>query len=105
MPCNTIHYFIKNLRAAEILPIVDPIKENINYIREKYPLVQRVGLLATDETIKSQINHQRAESKGIEVITTGSVDQNIVMSIIINYIKKGKLKPASLLLLKFTSKN
>ncbi|MFQ6125271.1 MAG: hypothetical protein ACE5R6_11805 [Candidatus Heimdallarchaeota archaeon] len=54
MPCNTAHYFIKDFRAAEILPVVDMIDETINFINEKYPSVRRMGLLATDGTIHSQ---------------------------------------------------
>ncbi|MFQ5819264.1 MAG: aspartate/glutamate racemase family protein [Candidatus Heimdallarchaeota archaeon] len=103
IPCNTVHYFITDLRAAKILPVVDMIDETINFIKEKYPSVQRMGLVATDGTIQSQIYHRRAESKGIEVITPRTADQNIVMSAILDYIKKGKLEPARSLLLKIAS--
>jgi len=103
MPCNTAHYFIKDLRTAEILPVVDMIEETINFIGEKYPSVRRVGLLATDGTIQSQIYHHRAEYKDIEIITPGTADQNIVISAILDYIKKGELEPARPLLLKIAS--
>lgn len=103
MPCNTAHYFIKDLRAIEILPIVDMIEETINFIGEKYPSIQRVGLLATNGTIQSQIYHRHAESKGLEIITPGTANQNNMRSAIFDYIKKGELKPARPLLLKITS--
>lgn len=103
MPCNTAHYFIKELRAAKILPVIDMIDETINFIREKYPSVRRMGLLATDGTIQSQIYHHRAESKGLEIINPGTEDQNTMRFAIFNYIKKGKLEPARPLLLKIVS--
>ena len=103
IPCNTAHYYIKELRSAEILPILDMIEETIKFIVKKYPSVKRVGLLATDGTIQSQIYHQWTENKGLEILIPRASDQKTVMTAI-DYIKKGTYGPSRSLMLNIAFK-
>jgi len=55
MPCNTAHAYIDQLEERLSIPVLNMIKETKNYIRDLFPKVYRVGLLATTGTIKTQV--------------------------------------------------
>ncbi|GBC75911.1 Aspartate racemase [bacterium HR07] len=82
MPCNTAHAFLPSLREAVHIPFIDMIAETARAIRES-----RVGLLATETTIRTRLYHDACAAYGIEVITPFSDDQARVMEII--YAIKG----------------
>ena len=101
MPCNTAHYFIDKIQRRVKIPVLNMIKETVNFISRNYPDVKKVGLLATTGTIKSKVYEKEFNKKGIKTINPKPEEQEfLVMESI--YGKKGikakyKKYPRSLL--------
>ena len=51
VPCNTSHYFIDKVQQEINIPIINMIKETVNYISSKKKNMKKVAILATDGTI------------------------------------------------------
>ena len=82
MPCNTAHAFLPYLRKAVHIPFLDMIAETATVIAEP-----RVGLLATETTVRTRLYHDACALYGVEVLTPFSDDQARLMEII--YAIKG----------------
>jgi aspartate racemase len=91
MPCNTAHYFHKELQEAISIPILHMIKLSTLYVRSNYPDIKTIGLLATDGTILSKLYHDYYGEEGIEIITPIDESQKRVMKTIYEYLKRGDL--------------
>ena len=68
------------------------------YVAEKYPDVNKTGLLATDGTITSKLYHNSFEEYDIKTITPSFSSQKSVMDAIYRYIKTGDLEKGGELL-------
>ena len=55
IPCNTAHYFVEEVQKEISIPIINMIKETVEFIARNYPDVKRVGVLATSGTVKSEV--------------------------------------------------
>lgn len=101
IPCNTAHYFLNDIQKEISVPIINMIKETVQNIKEKYPKVKSVGILATTGTIKSKIYQKELEKEGFKVIISEQdVQENFIMEAIYGTkgIKAGlKKKPRTLL--------
>lgn len=71
MPCNTATYFIKDIQKRVKIPIVNMIQETANYIFKKYPKIKKVGLLATEATIRTNLYQRILLEKKVETIYKG----------------------------------
>lgn len=90
MPCNTAHYFIEEIKKNINIPIINMIEETVKFTYDKYGK-RRVGIMATDGTIKSKIYENYYFKLGIETVVPVKT-QNKVMEFIYNVIKKGNYK-------------
>lgn len=89
MPCNTAHYFYNDISQAISIPLIDMIEATI----DEALLISgqnRIGLLATDGTIKSGIYSDRAEKHDLKLVFPDKEDQKKVMSFIYG-IKAGNI--------------
>ncbi|NLN14087.1 MAG: amino acid racemase [Tissierellia bacterium] len=84
MPCNTAHHFYDDIVNNINIPFIHMIEETAKYIRERYPAVKKIGLLATDGTIKAEIYHEIFNRYHIEVLTPKRDYQKYVMDLIYN---------------------
>lgn len=82
IPCNTAHVFVDRLQPRLAIPIVSMIGETVAAIRQRFPDVRTVGLLATTGTIRSRVYHAQAEAAGLELMTPDEAHQALVMSAI-----------------------
>lgn len=89
MPCNTAHYFYKELSAAVSIPIFDMLEEALLIAKDSIR-DNRVGLLATDGTIKTGLYKERAGRYGFTVVVPDSSEQEKVMKYIYG-IKSGDM--------------
>lgn len=55
IPCITAHYFIDELQKELSFKILNAIEEVNNHLKENYPNVKNIGVLATIGTIKAQL--------------------------------------------------
>jgi len=87
MPCNTAHYFHKRVAETVEIPLLNMLEETAAYARQKG--IKRVGLLATDGTIRSGVYANAFEKEGIAICTPSAENQKAVMSVIYEGVKAG----------------
>lgn len=88
VPCNTSHYFLDKISDKISVKIIHMVRETCDFIKNKG--YKRVGILATDGTIKTKIYQKFLEERCIEIIKPDNFHQKLVMSIIYDDIKAGK---------------
>lgn len=89
MPCNTAHYFYQIIKRKINIDFLNMIEETVKVIQLNYPDTEKVGLLATDGTVKTKIYDMYFNKQNIEVVSPEEDRQNSIMDIIYG-IKEGK---------------
>ncbi|MFZ5969827.1 MAG: aspartate/glutamate racemase family protein [Bacillota bacterium] len=82
MPCNTAHYFYNDILQQINIPFLHMIEETANIILEKYPGIEKVGLLATVGTCKTGVYADVFQKKGIQVLQPSEEHQQYVTDLI-----------------------
>ncbi len=88
IPCVTAHYFMDALEAQINVPLINGVRETVAHLKENG--VQKVGIMATDGTIRSGIFHKELEKQGLQPIAPLAAAQADVMHLIFNNVKAGK---------------
>lgn len=96
IPCNTSHYFFKEMQGATTVPIINMVSESIRYAIDKCPQVKKIGIMGTDGTVNSGIYDIECNKCGIEAVHPSAKMQQDVMHIIYDEIKCGKRGSKSL---------
>jgi len=89
MPCVTAHYFYEALTQAAGVPILNMLEETALYASARG--YSKVGLLATDGTIRGRLFHKAFAAHGIETIVPDAGGQAAIMQLIYA-IKRGKIE-------------
>lgn len=79
--CNTAHAYLPKLMLQNSVPIIDMVQSTIEYIHNKYPSIQKIGLLATDGTIKTNL-YKKYIKDDLVIVTPNKEDQTTVMECI-----------------------
>ena len=87
MPCNTVHYFYKEIKKEVSVPILSIAKETAKKLKSMG--FKSAGLLATDTTVKSQIYDKDLSELGIELVLPK--EQEKVIDIVDNLLTGLKL--------------
>ena len=87
IPCMTAHYFHADLTRYIEAPIVHAIHEVAAHLKKHG--VTRVGIMATDGSIRSGLFQRELQKHGIEPIIPGETGQKCVMSVIYDDVKAG----------------
>ena len=87
MPCNTASYFYREIEARTDIRFINIVEETVKYLAQHG--VKKVGLLATEGTVKSGIYKELLDEKGIKLAVPDAAGQKTVSSIIYEGIKKG----------------
>lgn len=88
IPCNTAHYFYDELSQKVSKPVINIIVETVEYLDAMG--YKKIGLLATDGTVKSGAYAHICQKYGMECIYPDNDFQGCVMDIIYSQIKAGK---------------
>ena len=88
IPCNTSHAFVPDMQRVIHTPIVNMIVETARAVRAMGG--RRVGILATDGTIRMGLYHAACTQEGLEPVSPPPQAQKLVMSVIYDEIKKGE---------------
>lgn len=88
IPCMTAHYFRDRL-VEQGIPVIHGIRETARTLYEAG--AKRVGIMATDGTIRSGIFQKELESFGLEVVIPDEEYQREVMSMIYDGVKAGHI--------------
>jgi len=80
MPCNTAHYFHRDLQAAAGgVPVLHMMQEVAAYCRRQPADLRRVGLLATTGTLRSRLYQVALAAADLEVLIPDAQGQERVM--------------------------
>lgn len=85
MPCCTAHYFQEELENALHKPFVNIIRATVHYLKDRG--IRRVGVMATDGTIRSGLFRKELEENDMEYICPSPERQADVMHIIYHNVK------------------
>ena len=88
MPCNTASYFYKEISFNTNILFINIVEETVKYLHKLN--VKKVGLLATEGTVKSKIYEELLSNYKIKLVLPNKFDQHIISSIIYDGIKSGK---------------
>ncbi|QBP18702.1 aspartate/glutamate racemase family protein [Acetilactobacillus jinshanensis] len=68
LPCNTAHYFYKQISDAANAPVLHMPKEAVAEISKRYPNAKRVGLIATQGTLADHIYDADIKNHGYQLV-------------------------------------
>lgn len=88
IPCNTSHTFIPRLQEELGIPIVNMITETAAALKALG--CKRVGVLATDGTVRMGLYQAACAVLGVEAVTPPPEIQKLVMSVIYDEVKGGR---------------
>ncbi|MCR4334403.1 MAG: amino acid racemase [Patescibacteria group bacterium] len=88
IPCNTAHFFYHEIQSQTKIRIINMIEESLKYATQNYTEIKKIGIMATDGTINSKIYENECKKYNIETITPSEKNQEVLMDIIYNGIKK-----------------
>ena len=94
IPCNTAHYWYKDLQKRVQIPIINMPKEVFLYTKKKCKKKSKIGLLATEGTLKTKIYDKLFDNdyrliKPLTNLQIKSVNKTI------KYVKMGNIKLAA----------
>ncbi len=88
VPCITAHYFHEELEKGIGVRVLHAVRETAEYLRETG--VDKVGIMATDGTVQSELFPGVLSSYGIETVNLCEKSQQRIMDLIYRQIKSGK---------------
>ncbi len=88
IPCNTTHYYYDKLAQSLPVPVLNMLQITARKLRQEG--IQRVGLLATDGVLRTQVYEKAFAAEGIGVLCPDPQQQKKVMDMIYCQIKAGK---------------
>ena len=93
IPCNTAHYWYKDLQKKIKIPIINMPKEVFKHTKKNCKKNSKIGLLATEGTLKTKIYDSLFKKNFILVKPLKNLQKNSVNKTI-KYVKMGKVKLA-----------
>jgi len=93
IPCNTAHYWYDDLQKKINIPIINMPKEVFKHTKKKCTKNSKIGLLATEGTLKTKI-YDRLFEKNFQLIKPTDVLQKNSVNKTIKYVKMGNVKLA-----------
>ncbi|WP_175851285.1 aspartate/glutamate racemase family protein [Burkholderia cepacia] len=82
IPCNTAHAFVERVQPHLGIPIVNMLTVTAAHLRDAYPGLREVGVLATSGTIESGVYEKALESYGFRQVAPAPALQACVMEAI-----------------------
>jgi len=82
IPCNTAHAFVAAIQPELDIPIMNMLTVTVKHIREAFPALRKVGLLATSGTVSSGVYRRELEDHGLQEVVPSPQEQTRVMNAI-----------------------
>ncbi|MGR3909813.1 amino acid racemase [Burkholderia sp. SR8] len=82
IPCNTAHAFVERIQPYLGIPIVNMLTVTAAYLRDTYPALREIGVLATSGTIESGVYEKALASQGLRQVAPSAALQARVMDAI-----------------------
>ena len=93
IPCNTAHYWYEDLQKKIKIPIISMPKEVYLHAKKKCKKNAKIGILATEGTLKTNVYNKFFYKKFILISPKKSLQIKSVNKAI-KYVKMGKIKKA-----------
>tara|TARA_B100000945_G_C20337898_1_gene575884 strand:+ start:482 stop:1174 length:693 start_codon:yes stop_codon:yes gene_type:complete len=93
MPCNTAHYWHKDLQKKINIPILSMPKEVYLHTKKYCKKDSKIGILCTEATIKAKIYNKYFDKK-YNLVKPNNYIQKKNVNRAIEFVKKGKVKEA-----------
>ena len=93
IPCNTAHYWYDDLQKKINIPIINMPKEVFKVAKSELRKNSKIGLLATEGTLKTGI-YNKFFDKDYKIITTSEQLQKKNVNKAIKHVKMGNVKAA-----------
>ena len=93
IPCNTAHYWYDDLQKKIKIPILNMPKEVYLHTKKKCKKNSKIGLLATEGTLKTGV-YNKFFDKNFKVITPSQSLQIKHVNKSIKFVKMGRIKDA-----------
>jgi aspartate racemase len=88
VPCNTAHVFMDAVQRHIKIPVLSMIEETVTRVREDFPGVGKVGLLASSGTVESKVYETQLSRAGLTLaVPRPESQERLVMEAI--YGKEG----------------
>ena len=94
IPCNTAHYWFDDLQNKINIPIINMPKEVFKFTKKKCKKNSKVGLLATEGTLKTGV-YKRFFEKDYQLIEPSQKIQKLSVNKAIKLVKMGNVKAAA----------
>ncbi|MDC3030592.1 amino acid racemase [Candidatus Pelagibacter sp.] len=94
IPCNTAHYWYDDLRKKINIPIINMPKEVFKFTKKKCKKNSKVGLLATEGTLKTGV-YKKFFDKDYQLIKPSQQIQKLSVNKAIKLVKMGNVKAAA----------
>jgi len=94
IPCNTAHYWFDDLQKKINVPIINMPKEVFKFTKKNCKKNSKIGLLATEGTLKTGVYHNFFE-KNFDLIQPSENVQKKSVNKAIKLVKMGKVKAAA----------
>ena len=94
IPCNTAHYWFDDLQNKINIPIINMPKEVFKFTKKKCKKNSKVGLLATEGTLKTGV-YKKFFEKDYQLIEPSQKIQKLSVNKAIRLVKMGNVKAAA----------
>jgi aspartate racemase len=82
IPCNTAHAFVERIQPFLDIPIINMLTVTVKHVRDSFPALQEVGLLATTGTLSSGIYRLALAEQGlIEVVPPPELQARVMNAV------------------------
>ncbi len=92
MPCNTAHYFAKDIIETVSIPLIHIVDSAVNSIKSNYPKAKNIALFATTGTKKGRIYENILIDNGYNVVNFNQDFDKKIMACIYDGVKAGKIE-------------
>jgi aspartate racemase len=79
IPCNTAHYYHRDVQKSVRIPLLDMIDLSVNYMTTRIPNLKSVALLASSAVLELRLYDQRFADAGVGLMALHPNDQDKVM--------------------------
>ena len=97
MPCNTAHYWHKDIQKKIKVPLLSMPKEVFLHTNKACKKNSKIGILCTEATLKTKIYNKYFDKK-FNLISPNKSMQKKSVNKAINFVKMGKVKDAEKIL-------
>ena len=98
IPCNSAHYWIKEMQAISVAPILDISHASVSLAREKNPQATNIGVLSTYGTYQTGIYRKALAAAGFHPVEPSNSDFESLISPAIKLVKSNQIGKAESLL-------